>query len=1553
LNATGLTLNSQTPGAFYAAPIRQSTAANTLYYDTSNNEIIYEGAATIETINFSNFGQTSKLNSVPYRSNQQITTSNVVANLDNWADNDQTYTFGPKVQARYIAGGAGSTTSALLAYSSDGINWIPSTSGSAVFAGGSITGGNINKIAYNGSIWVAVAGTVLATTMNTIGYSFDGINWTAASGTTLGTTTSFSAGYGVAWGKDKFVAVGTNTSTSTQTIVYSYDGINWLSAAGTTFNGVGGEGRAVAYNGTRWVAVGRNATTTPTVTAVYSSDGITWTATTTNMYNITASFLSGLTTSGTTSLTITGAGVTGTLVLGQVLTSTAVSAGTLLQTFVSGTFAANSSTYTLSVNAIGSGTSSFTAGTNGIGYDVAWNGSRWVSVGTCNTSTSFASANTINYSTDGITWTAVTPAPTTNIGTSFNGAGGEGRCVAWNGIKFVAGGRNNSTPTQTLLYSGDGINWSSVSPEVTYALGGTAGVSSVTLSIIVSVSGLIRVGQFISGTGVTAGAFISALGTGTGGTGTYTMSVASTIAASAILTFSSQNPYPSQPTPFSGSARCLNWNGTKWLAGGTGTNTLVTSLDGISWTPVNTGTYLASTINGIAYNSVRPNTITFPRNILVGVGSYSPAIIATSTASSIAVTTGVLTVGGTVTGVWQVGLILTGTGVPLNTVITSAISGTGGAGTYQTNITTAVASTAISGTQTAATSTTSSITATTGVLTVGGTLTGVWQVGLTLTGTGVPANTVITALLSGTGGAGTYQTNTITAVASTSIAGLQASTTAYSTDGGLTWTPGTGVFNFPSTPSSINSWGLCVAYNGYMWVAGGGNNQLGFNTTVALAYSYDGINWTAVPNSSSTTAPSFILGVKSICWSPVRKIWIAVGFDTKVAYSYDGITWTFVTGPSIFYLFSVSWGKDKFIASGGLDSLLTNDIAYSFTGLSGSWVLSPNPLTGTGGIFSTLYNGTMWVGVGSATNGTNGAIYSYDGITWVVGSGATFSSYEGGSTTGGQAGTAWNGSRWIITTGSTSCTNPVFYSDNGINWTQSTTTAVVTGSIATTVLTVTAITSGTVLIGQVLNTASGGVITSFGTGRGGTGTYNISVSQTVASTTITGTLTAGGTCAVWNSGRFIVGLRNASTLSYMTSPDGIVWTSNAAKQFTAPYGIAGAVNQQNPQALNVNVAIQQPTLAFGSGTNTIAYSYDGIVWRGLGTTIFTTTGYCGCWNGKLWVAGGVSSGVGILAYSYNGIDWTIATQSILSTIVWSIAWNGTVFVAVGQGASTIAYSYDGINWQTPTTLPTGFTIGYSVAWGQNYFVVVGQGVTNNYAYSTNGISWTGGVILSTSATFRSIICGQSLWVTVGTTGTIAQGYWATNPTSTWTSGTGFPTAGSSNQLFSVTYGVYPVSSAAGGTTYGTIFCAGGATFTTNTSACIYSTDGKAWTTSASGNTAFNNVQLNSLVWNGKRFIGIAGTSATNTRIAYSYNGQTWFTAGITPTTQGSLLFTTAGYGLATAAWPTLGSVYVDNALTLSSTSGLNTNNQLDIYSDTYFNNGYNNMALTIKATQIP
>ncbi len=68
-----------------------------------------------------------------------------------------------------------------------------------------------------------------------------------------------------------------------------------------------------------------------------------------------------------------------------------------------------------------------------------------------------------------------------------------------------------------------------------------------------------------------------------------------------------------------------------------------------------------------------------------------------------------------------------------------------------------------------------------------------------------------------------------------------------------------------------------------------------------------------------------------------------------------------------------------------------------------------------------------------------------------------------------------------------------------------------TGSISGTVLTVTSITSGVVAVGATISGAgvTPTTINSFGTGTGGIGTYNIGISQTVASTSILAT-PAGG-----------------------------------------------------------------------------------------------------------------------------------------------------------------------------------------------------------------------------------------------------------------------------------------------------------------------------------------------------------------------------------------------------------------------------------------------------------
>lgn len=95
--------------------------------------------------------------------------------------------------------------------------------------------------------------------------------------------------------------------------------------------------------------------------------------------------------------------------------------------------------------------------------------------------------------------------------------------------------------------------------------------------------------------------------------------------------------------------------------------------------------------------------------------------------------------------------------------------------------------------------------------------------------------------------------------------------------------------------------------------------------------------------------------------------------------------------------------------------------------------------------------------------------------------------------------------------------------------------ASVTASIAGTTMTVTAVGSGTLTVGQTLSgsgVTAGTKITAFLTGTGGTGTYTVSASQTVSSTTIT----AAGAVATAFSGNTGNGTMGAVTLSAGAKP---------------------------------------------------------------------------------------------------------------------------------------------------------------------------------------------------------------------------------------------------------------------------------------------------------------------------------------------------------------------------------------------------------------------------------
>lgn len=239
------------------------------------------------------------------------------------------------------------------------------------------------------------------------------------------------------------------------------------------------------------------------------------------------------------------------------------------------------------------------------------------------------------------------------------------------------------------------------------ASGTTSSITQTLLTVGGTVTGTFVVGMRLSGTGVAPGTTIVALGTGSGGAGTYHVSCSQVVSSTTI-----------------------------------------------------TGTTLNQTYSKV-HSDYSDVTHYFRLN-------YSPTLTATCSNGSISGTT--LTVAGSVNGEYKIGMVITGTGVTAGTTIISYGTGLGGQGTYNISISQSVSGTTITGsiTPNVANTNSGSISGTTLTIAAGSSSisnTGLWQVGMTVTGTGVAANTTITALGTGSGGAGTYilsQSSTVT-----------------------------------------------------------------------------------------------------------------------------------------------------------------------------------------------------------------------------------------------------------------------------------------------------------------------------------------------------------------------------------------------------------------------------------------------------------------------------------------------------------------------------------------------------------------------------------------------------------------------------------------------------------------------------------------------------------------------------------------------------------------------------------------------------------------------
>ena len=242
-------------------------------------------------------------------------------------------------------------------------------------------------------------------------------------------------------------------------------------------------------------------------------------------------------------------------------------------------------------------------------------------------------------------------------------------------------------------------------------------------------------------------------------------------------------------------------------------------------------------------------------------------------------------------------------------------------------------------------------------------------------------------------------------------------------------------------------------------------------------------------------------------------------------------------------------------------------VAGSLTGTVSNLTVNVTALTGTlaaGQMLSAtgLSPGLQVIALGTSTGGTGTAFATYQDAVVMTAAIATtvltVSAVASGTLAIGQTvdgtgvtagtyitalGTGTGGTGTYTLSASQTVTSTTLYAGQSSN-------AVVTGTIATTVLTVTALTSGRLRVGQTISGTSvtgGTTITALVTGKGGTGTYTVSASQTVTSTTITGTFASGTITANQASATIF---DNGATASTMTVLSNLSIANNGASSAT-------------------------------------------------------------------------------------------------------------------------------------------------------------------------------------------------------------------------------------------------------------------------------------------------------------------------------------------------------------------------------------------------------------------
>jgi hypothetical protein len=633
------------------------------------------------------------------------------------------------------------------------------------------------------------------------------------------------------------------------------------------------------------------------------------------------------------------------------------------------------------------------------------------------------------------------------------------------------------------------------------------------------------------------------------------------------------------------------------------------------------------------------------------------------------------------------------------------------------------------------------------------------------------------------------------------------------------------------------------------------------NASNPLIYSYDGFTWLPSKNANDL----FTNG-RAVAWN--GKIWMAGGSGGSSTFSIirssDGITWS--GSHQMNNLFTscnaIAWNGSIWVATGtpvGSNSLaFSNDDGNSWQGLI---MTVDNGRT-------IAWNGSMWVAGG---NGGSVISYSLDATSWSASEGSTLTACHQ---------VAWNGVMWVaVGTSASGTSGEINYSYDGIRWYKSQTGNVCGDSDLFSVSW-----NGSLWVAS------------------GIGATEIGYSVNGIDWTESPTQDVFNECngIAWNGSLWIAGgsddiISGNGRIGY--SSDGINWKP-ITSTIVSDSLIMDIAARRNPLLYIGKRPVPQVTdnfmVATGSGTNQLAYSYDGLNWNSATSLPFENSCYTVAWNGAMWVASGDKKvGGSSICYSSDGINWLPSNMSAKGYGN-SLAWNGTMWlVGVSAGENyCIAYSYDGINW---TTSPSSFDFlsdCIAVAWNGTMWVAGGYGLYC-MIYSYDGINWipclstTWGAVLGSSyagisPSFNPI---PSLPTSSGTSSANACRTIAWNG-SMWLAGTYAEIGNDNNTIFSSSDGINWTEITSANPSVnpftprclalawnGSMWVGGGE----GTCRIAYSTDGYVWTEADSIDPDFVEI-CSSVAWNGTIWIAGGGTSNPapgQINMLYSYDGKNW------------------------------------------------------------------------------